>query len=165
MISLPRGSLTAGLILMTLAVGACGGPHGEDRDDMMERRSAMRGMTPPAGPASQAPDEDDLDEDDLDALAARGRELFAAKACVGCHTIGKGRLTGPDLAGVTDRRARAWIVAMIMRPDSMLKSDATARRLYMQYATPMPNLNTSREEALALYAYLRIAGGAASDAN
>lgn len=94
-----------------------------------------------------------------DALADRGEQLFQAKACSGCHTFGGGRLTGPDLAGVTTRREAGWIAAMIQRPDSMLKTDPLARQLLMQYATPMPNLSLSHDEVAALYEYLRRAGG------
>lgn len=37
-----------------------------------------------------------------------GQRLFASK-CSACHTIGKGDKLGPDLAGVSARRERAWI--------------------------------------------------------
>lgn len=92
------------------------------------------------------------------ALASQGETLFQAKACVGCHTIGGGRLSGPDLQGVADRREMEWIVAMISNPDSMLREDATARELLAEYATPMANMNVSREEARAIYAYLKQEG-------
>lgn len=89
------------------------------------------------------------------ALADRGKELFQAKACVGCHTIGGGRLTGPDLAGVTERREYGWVIAMITNPDSMVRTDATARRLFAEYMTPMANMGVTPDEARALYEYLR----------
>lgn len=88
-------------------------------------------------------------------LAARGQELFAAKGCIGCHTIGGGRLTGPDLQGVTDRRSYDWIVALITNPDSMLRADPVAKQLLGEYLTPMLNTNTTRDEARAIYEYLR----------
>ncbi|MEM4658894.1 MAG: c-type cytochrome, partial [Candidatus Methanosuratincola sp.] len=30
-------------------------------------------------------------------LAEKGEKLFAEKGCAACHTIGKGKLVGPDL--------------------------------------------------------------------
>ena len=35
-----------------------------------------------------------------------GQQTFQS-VCVSCHTIGKGKLVGPDLAGVTERRDAA----------------------------------------------------------
>lgn len=141
------------LLLMALSLAACGGREADAGDR-------------PDEPAATGVDRDDRDhvqepagEPDPE-LAPRGEQLFAAKACVGCHTIGKGRLTGPDLAGVTERRSRVWTLAMITNPDSMLKNDATARQLFMEYATPMANMNVSPDEARALYEYLRAQGSA-----
>jgi mono/diheme cytochrome c family protein len=88
-------------------------------------------------------------------LAQHGESVFRAKGCNGCHTIGRGRLTGPDLAGVTERREYGWVLAMITKPDSMIKSDPTARQLFSEYMTPMLNMNITPDEARAIYEYLR----------
>jgi mono/diheme cytochrome c family protein len=90
-----------------------------------------------------------------EALAESGEELFQTKGCVACHTIGKGRLTGPDLAGVTERRTFEWMYHQIMTPDSMTTHDPTARQLMAEYMTQMPNLALQPEDAKALYEYLR----------
>jgi mono/diheme cytochrome c family protein len=88
-------------------------------------------------------------------LASQGEDLFTQRGCVACHKIGEGRLVGPDLAGVTDRRSFTWIYSIITNPDSMLRSDSTAQRLLGEYFTPMPNQKVQPEEAQALYEYLR----------
>ena len=44
---------------------------------------------------------------------------------------------------------------MITKPDSMIKADSTARQLFAEYMTPMLNLGVTREEARAVYEYLR----------
>lgn len=141
-------TLSSLLVLAVLAAG-CGG--GADHD--MMRRNHMGDAAPASGaiaPAAPAPS-GPVDR----ALADRGKELFQAKACVGCHTIGGGRLTGPDLAGVTERREYGWVIAMITNPDSMVRNDPTARKLFAEYMTPMANMGVTADEARALYEYLR----------
>jgi len=50
--------------------------------------------------------------------------------CTSCHTIGGGRLVGPDLLGVTERKDRAWLARFITDPQSVLDSgDAYALKL------------------------------------
>jgi len=50
--------------------------------------------------------------------------------CASCHTIGGGRLTGPDLQNVTQRKDRAWLARFIVDPASVLASgDAYALKL------------------------------------
>lgn len=41
---------------------------------------------------------------------------FFAQNCVSCHTIGGGRLTGPDLKNVEARKDRAWLSQFIPNP-------------------------------------------------
>jgi cytochrome c2 len=85
----------------------------------------------------------------------KGKELFQSKGCVGCHTIGKGKLTGPDLKGVTQRRSEEWLKKWIKSPDTMVFTDPTAKELLKQYLTPMPNLGLTDEEVNALISYLK----------
>lgn len=90
------------------------------------------------------------------AQAPDGKTLFTQKGCTACHTIGSGDLVGPDLAGVTDRRTQAWLVAWLTAPDKVLASrDATATELLAKYKNvPMPNLGLKPDEVAALIAYL-----------
>lgn len=54
--------------------------------------------------------------------------------CAACHTIGGGRLVGPDLAGVYDRRSQAWLETFLKSPQAMITSgDAGAVALFEQY--------------------------------
>ena len=56
-------------------------------------------------------------------------ELFKAK-CRSCHTIGGGRLVGPDLQDVSQRQDRAWLARFIVDPQTVLASgDAYALKL------------------------------------
>ena len=76
--------------------------------------------------------------------------------CAACHTIGKGAAVGPDLAGVTTRRARDWLVRYLRAPDELLaEQDPIAVALLAQYKdVPMPNLRLSDGEIAAVLAYL-----------
>lgn len=96
----------------------------------------------------------EVDAIDLD-LATLGAELLKSKGCTACHTVGEGRLVGPDLGGVTERRSREFVVAMIVNPDSMLANDDDAKALLAEYFTPMPEQGVSNDEAVALFEYFR----------
>ncbi len=122
--------------------------EGEEQGEASETGSA----SPPSAEAGSAPAE--LGAIDP-SLAAEGEALMKAKGCTACHTVGGGRLVGPDLAGVTERRSPQFIVGMIVNPDSMLANDPTARELLGQYFTPMSNQGVTREDARALLEYFR----------
>jgi protein SCO1 len=85
----------------------------------------------------------------------KGGYLFRTR-CTACHTIGRGAGVGPDLAGVTTRRDRAWLSRWLAAPDRMLaERDSTAMALFAQYQNvPMPNLGLSPDDVTALLSYL-----------
>lgn len=92
--------------------------------------------------------------------AARGKTLFDTK-CAGCHSIGGGRLAGPDLKGIADQRPHDWLIRFIVQPDQVIASgDATARQLVSEYGLPMPNLGISTADAEAILRYLSGGSGA-----
>lgn len=84
-----------------------------------------------------------------------GQALFL-KTCGACHTVGKGRRVGPDLAGVTARRTHGWLVDYIMEPEKVrARGDAAAVSLAAQYpAVRMPNLGMSGLDTSDLIAYI-----------
>lgn len=100
-----------------------------------------------AGPLAQTADE--------------GRAIFEQK-CQACHTIGGGRLVGPDLQSVTTRRERAWLLSFIGAPDRMLaQGDPIATQLLAENNNvPMPNLGLTQSEVESLLAYLENPAGA-----
>jgi len=93
-----------------------------------------------------------------------GAMLFQSR-CSACHTIGKGDAVGPDLAGVTIRRERDWLVRYLRAPDQMLaEQDATAVALLAKYKNvPMPNLRLSDSEIAIVLAYLEAQGRASPE--
>ena len=73
--------------------------------------------------------------------------------CMSCHTIGGGRLVGPDLKGVEERRDREWLVGFVLDPKGVLASgDRYALKLREEAGgVVMPTtvgLNRARAEAL-----------------
>jgi protein SCO1/2 len=84
-----------------------------------------------------------------------GQALFK-RLCAGCHTVGKGDRVGPDLAGVTARRDRDWLVRFITGPETMRRQqDPIALDLARRYPTVrMPAIGLAETDARDLLAYL-----------
>jgi mono/diheme cytochrome c family protein len=95
--------------------------------------------------------------------ASDGEVIFKQK-CAGCHTIGAGRLVGPDLKGVTQGQSLDWLKGFISAPDKVIASgDPTAKQLLAEYNNlPMPNLGLSSSQVDALLAYLEAPSNGAS---
>ena len=77
------------------------------------------------------------------ALKAQDMVDFFRSNCVSCHTIGGGRLTGPDLKDVTQKKDRAWLVQFMQSPQAMMdKGDEYALKLKDEArGVVMPNIN------------------------
>lgn len=73
--------------------------------------------------------------------------------CVSCHTIGGGRLVGPDLKDVSARQDREWLIQFIVGPKAVLDSgDPYALQLRQEAGGAlMPNIaGMTRAKAEAL---------------
>ncbi len=88
--------------------------------------------------------------------AEDGREIFQNN-CAACHTIGKGKLVGPDLAGVTSRREESWLKRQIKEPDRLIaEKDSIAMQLLKEADNvPMPQLELSDAAVAAVMAFLK----------
>lgn len=84
-----------------------------------------------------------------------GEETFKAKGCTACHTIGKGKISGPDLLGVTERREEEWLKKWLKSPDTMVMTDPIAKEMLKEFYVPMPNQNLSDEEIGYLIEYFK----------
>ena len=84
-----------------------------------------------------------------------GAETFKTKGCVACHTIGKGKLSGPDLLGVTQRREEEWLKKWLKSPDTMVMTDPIAKEMLKEHLVPMPNQNLSDEQIVYLIEYFK----------
>lgn len=88
--------------------------------------------------------------------AETGQQIFDSK-CAACHTIGKGKLVGPDLAGVTSRREKSWLKRQIQEPDRLLAEEDPIALQLLQEANnvPMAPLGLSDAEVVEVIAYLK----------
>lgn len=91
----------------------------------------------------------------LAAAPAMGQEAadFFRENCTSCHTIGGGRLTGPDLKGVLARKDRPWLAQFLQNPQAMMdRGDPYALKLKQEARdVVMPTINgltATRVEAL-----------------
>ncbi|HOA75120.1 MAG TPA: cytochrome c [Phycisphaerae bacterium] len=66
------------------------------------------------------------------AVSARAQDpaAYFKQNCVSCHTIGGGRLVGPDLKDVTTRQSKEWLAKFIRDPQAVIASgDAYAKKI------------------------------------
>src|SRR3982751_6578912 len=89
------------------------------------------------------------------AFGAQDPAAVFAKKCSGCHTFGHGDRVGPDLKGVTDRRARPWLLAWIRSSQRMvIARDSTALTLFEKFKHErMPDQSLSEQEIGVLLDY------------
>lgn len=85
--------------------------------------------------------------------AAQDAAAYFHQNCAACHTIGNGRLTGPDLKDVTTRRDRAWLARFVAAPQRVIDGgDAYAARLVEEargvIMPALPTLTPALIEAL-----------------
>jgi protein SCO1/2 len=90
-----------------------------------------------------------------------GQRLFQSK-CSACHSIGQGDRLGPDLAGVTARRERAWLTRYIQDPEELRASgDPVATALFHKFKKlGMPNLRLGSSDVAQLISWLEAQGSA-----
>ena len=77
------------------------------------------------------------------ARAADEAASYFRQNCISCHTIGGGRLVGPDLKDVTQRKERAWLQRFVANPKSFLDGgDSYAAKLKEEArGAVMPNIS------------------------
>ena len=89
-------------------------------------------------------------------LAHDAGQYAFAYHCAACHTIGSGTKIGPDLAGITSRRDREWLLHFIRTPAAMnAAGDPVAVALRKAYPQArMPDLDLSEVDTAAVIDYL-----------
>jgi mono/diheme cytochrome c family protein len=86
---------------------------------------------------------------------AEGQALFGTK-CYSCHNIGSGDKQGPDLKGVTTRRAKDWLHEFINTPAAVnSKGDPVATELFKKFSpTVMPDQALTPEQIDSILAVI-----------
>lgn len=90
-----------------------------------------------------------------------GENLFKT-TCAACHTINKGRLIGPDLTRVYEKRDTDWLIRYIRSSQQLVKEgDSVAVALFQEFnQIPMPDNNWSDDQILSVLDYIKeIDGG------
>jgi|TARA_B110000116_G_scaffold12502_1_gene10151 hypothetical protein len=84
-----------------------------------------------------------------------GAQIFKTN-CISCHTIGGGRLIGPDLEGVSKKRNADWLKQWINSSSDFIASgDADAIAIFEEYnKVAMTSFYFEDEDMDALLAYL-----------
>lgn len=92
-----------------------------------------------------------------DARTAEPGEQDFNTNCGICHTIGGGRLIGPDLSGVHNKRSQEWLESFVKSSQSLINSgDADATALFAEYSSMlMPDAPFSEEQIIEVLNYMK----------
>ncbi|MFA5417202.1 MAG: c-type cytochrome [Bacteroidales bacterium] len=91
--------------------------------------------------------------------------------CKACHTIGGGKLVGPDLKGVNDKYQEDWLIKFIQNSQAMIQAgDELAVKLFKENNNiPMPSHKLTDDQVRGILAYIKndgqVAGGIAQVAD
>ncbi len=88
--------------------------------------------------------------------AAQDASQHFKQHCAACHTIGGGRLVGPDLKNVAARKDRDWLIAFILNPQAAIdRKDPYALQLLQDargvVMPAVPGLDASLAAALLAF--------------
>lgn len=93
------------------------------------------------------------------AFSSDGQQIFRSN-CAACHSIGKGKLTGPDLKAVDTRHDKKWLLKWITSSQSMVKAgDEKAVKLFNDNnKIVMPDQALKEDEIKAVLAFIKTTG-------
>lgn len=77
--------------------------------------------------------------------------------CAACHTVGKGKLIGPDLLDVHKRRTDEWLMKFVSSSQAMVKAgDEVAVSLFKEYnQSVMPDPPYSADQIKLILTYIK----------
>jgi len=91
-------------------------------------------------------------------VAQQTGEAVFKETCVACHTIGQGKLVGPDLANIQNRHSEVWLINFIKSSQTVIKSgDKYADSLFKAFnQVPMPDHpNLTNDQIKGVIAYIQ----------
>jgi len=91
----------------------------------------------------------------------QGQQTFQT-LCAACHTIGGGRLVGPDLQGIAERRSEQWIIDFVQHSQDLVQAgDADAVAVFEEYGGfPMADQALTDDEVRGVIAHIETFAGA-----
>jgi len=143
------------LFSFSLILTACSGGDSGEQSQSSAEATEEQGLSDfemehGIGPVSERMEiGDDIDEE----LRLRGQEIFEMK-CEMCHNM-EGRMVGPPLGDVMERRSPEFVMNMVLNPQGMTKNHPVGQELLQEYMTAMPFQNVKEEDARAIVEYLR----------
>lgn len=139
---------------LSIFVVSCGG-NGESNSGNTSADQEEQGLSAYESEHGIGPVTERLDIDDTidDELVTRGRNIFEAK-CEMCHNM-EGRMVGPALGEVMERRSPEFTMNMILNPGGMTKEHPEGQKMLQEYMTTMPFQNVKEEDARAIVEFLR----------
>ena len=87
-------------------------------------------------------------------LSAQDGEAVFKQFCSACHTVGGGKMVGPDLEGLNSKRSEDWVINFVKDAASFSATDADAKAMVDEYGYPMPSQNVSDDEIKAIISYI-----------
>lgn len=81
--------------------------------------------------------------------------------CIACHTIGGGKLVGPDIKDVHQRHSEEWLIKFIRSSQTMIaEGDEEAIKVFNEnFMIPMPDNALTDEQIKSVIAYIKIKSG------
>lgn len=152
--------LLSTLILITLSLQGCGGNGDEsmaeqeqDMDPYLEQFQER--LTPfeqehGIGPITERIEINDEIDDEM---VMRGREIFEMK-CDDCHSLQQDEV-GPSLGDVVNRRSPEFIMNFMLNPGENVLNHPVGLDLLAEHNVEMPYRDVTRDEARAVYEFLR----------
>lgn len=140
-------------LIFLIAFQACGGEESSQRTS--EAQPQEKGMSEfelehGIGPITERIElRDELDQE----LVTKGRNIYEMK-CEMCHNM-VGRMVGPELGNVLDRRSPEFVMNFILNPGKMANEHPVGQEMLREYMTVMPFQNVKEDEARAIVEYLR----------
>ncbi len=90
------------------------------------------------------------------AMHAQNGETLFKQTCAACHSIGKGKLVGPDLHSISTKRNEQWLIKWIKSSQTLINSgDADAIAVFESFnKMPMPDQNLPESDIKAIISYI-----------
>lgn len=142
------------VIIASLIFYSCGNNNGETGEvngvSEQEQGLTQFELEHGIGPVTERIEMDDSINEEM---VTQGRNIFEMK-CEMCHNM-EGRMVGPELGNVMERRSPEFVMNFILNPSGMVREHPVGQELLQEYMTAMPFQNVQENEARAIVEFLR----------